>query len=159
MDANSTLPWNRAAVSALALLAALLTSSSTSPRTPAVSLATAKLHADYGRLPLAFEPNRGQAGPDVKFLARGSGYALQLTPGGAVLALGKSKPSADSTPSATLRWRLLEANPAPEIAGEAALPGIVNYYSGRNRATWLTNIPTFARVRYSSVLPGIDMAY
>src|SRR2546421_2707441 len=41
----------------------------------------------YGKLPLGFEANEGQADPDVKFLSRGSGYTIFLTPTGAVLRL------------------------------------------------------------------------
>ena len=33
-------------------------------------------------LPMFFEPNQGQTAPQVKFLARGSGYALFLTADG-----------------------------------------------------------------------------
>lgn len=40
-----------------------------------------------GKLPLSFEENRGQTDPSVKFLARGDGYSLFLTPTEAVLAL------------------------------------------------------------------------
>jgi hypothetical protein len=36
----------------------------------------ARASAVYGRLPLAFERNRGQAAPDVDFVARGAGYGL-----------------------------------------------------------------------------------
>jgi len=45
--------------------------------------------ASYGKLPLAFEINRGQTGAKLKFLSRGSGYTLYLTGGEAVLALQK----------------------------------------------------------------------
>src|SRR2546428_9634271 len=41
----------------------------------------------YGKLPLIFEVNQGQTDPQVKFLSRGSGYTLFLTPTEAVLAL------------------------------------------------------------------------
>ncbi len=34
----------------------------------------------YGKLPLIFETNQGQTDPQVKFLSRGSGYTLFLTP-------------------------------------------------------------------------------
>src|SRR2546422_1081796 len=40
---------------------------------------------DYGRLPLVFEPNQGQADPAVKFLARTGGGTLVLTEREAVL--------------------------------------------------------------------------
>src|SRR5882672_204036 len=41
----------------------------------------------YGKLPLSFEPNRGQADPQVKYLSRGQGYTLLLNATEAVLAL------------------------------------------------------------------------
>jgi CSLREA domain-containing protein len=46
-----------------------------------------KLQAIYGKLPLSFEVNRGQSDEQVKFLSRGHGYTLFLTPTEAVLAL------------------------------------------------------------------------
>src|SRR6185312_16775953 len=53
---------------------------------------SAKLDAAYGRLSLAFEPNLGQAAPDVRFLAQGAellGYAgigaLGLTADGSLV--------------------------------------------------------------------------
>src|SRR5437868_4084257 len=45
------------------------------------------LAENYGELPLRFEPNLGQAGERVKFLARGDHFALFLTPTEAVLGL------------------------------------------------------------------------
>jgi hypothetical protein len=42
----------------------------------------------YEQLPLAFEPTAPEAAGDAKFLARGQGYALFLTPRETVLALG-----------------------------------------------------------------------
>src|SRR5436305_817741 len=42
--------------------------------------AEAQAAESYGKLPLSFEPNLGQADPSVKFLSRGSGYNLFLTP-------------------------------------------------------------------------------
>ena len=43
----------------------------------------------YGKLPLAFEANRGQTDQQVKFVNRGPGYTLFLTPREAVLSLTK----------------------------------------------------------------------
>src|SRR5258706_10263390 len=57
--------------------------STTSPRVQSRVLET------YGRLPLAFEANQGQADPQVKFVSRGAGYNLFLTPTEAVLTLRK----------------------------------------------------------------------
>ena len=48
---------------------------------------------------LVFEANRGQADPEVKFLARGSGYTLLLTPAQAVIVL--QKPAGPTTSEVT----------------------------------------------------------
>src|SRR5207245_10554939 len=43
----------------------------------------------YGRLPMTFEPNQGQAEPSVKFLSRGGGFTLQLSATEAGLAFSQ----------------------------------------------------------------------
>src|ERR1039458_3590789 len=64
-----------------------------SRKTPARPAPSQPLHqaANYGNLPLAFEPNRGQTDPQVKFLARGKGYTLFVTAQGVVLSLKNPK--------------------------------------------------------------------
>jgi len=118
----------------------------------------------FARLPLSFEANQGQADPEVKFLARGQGYTLFLTRRAeAVLVLQgaakkeKSEPSAD--PPAVLRMKLAGATLNPEVAGLEELAGRVNYFVGKDPREWHTDVPTYARVNFSSVYPGIDLAY
>src|SRR6266508_508606 len=43
----------------------------------------------YGKLPLHFEGNEGQADPHIRFLSRGRGYGLFLTSTEALLSLSK----------------------------------------------------------------------
>jgi uncharacterized protein (TIGR03437 family) len=102
----------------------------------------------YGRLPLSFEANLGQADPQVRFLARGRGYGVFLTPTGVVAALRSGL---------ALRMKLVNANPRPEIAGQDPLPGKSNYFLGGDPGQWRTNIPHFARVHYRQVYPGVDL--
>src|SRR4029077_14169139 len=52
---------------------------------PALAATDARVSETYGKLPLQFEANRGQAHKDVRFLSRGPGYSLYLTAGEAVL--------------------------------------------------------------------------
>src|SRR5437660_3053938 len=47
----------------------------------------AQIRAAFGHLPMSFEPNQGQSDSRVKFLARGNGYGLYLTPTEAALTL------------------------------------------------------------------------
>jgi len=50
----------------------------------------ASLAESYGWLPLVFEANQGQSDPQVKFISRGAGYSLFLTPTEAVLELSSN---------------------------------------------------------------------
>ena len=122
----------------------------------------------YGKLPLSFEENRGQADRRVKFLSRGPNYALLLTPAEAVLSLQSEKPhdanSEDAktrkpeTQSAVLRMKLVGANQSPEISGHDQLNGKSNYLIG-DQTKWHTDIPNYAKVQYDEVYPGIDLVY
>ncbi|MBI2187283.1 MAG: hypothetical protein HYU37_09225 [Acidobacteria bacterium] len=109
----------------------------------------------YGNLPLNFEVNHGQSAPEVKFLARGTGYSLFLTSNETLLVLGPSNAARRST-SALLRMRLVKANPVPQATGQDELPGKSNYFIGHDPAGWRTNIPTYAKVAYKDVYPGVE---
>lgn len=58
--------------------------------------AQARVLDQYGKLPLAFEANHGQADARVKFLPRTGGYTLFLTGDEAVLALSGRKANPQS---------------------------------------------------------------
>jgi Beta-propeller repeat len=127
----------------------------------------ARVSDAYGKLPLRFEANAGQADREVKFLSRGSGYNLFLTPTEAVLALhsekvmteASSQPSANNKRKSIVRMRLIGANPAPRVDGDDALPGRTNYFIGNDPAKWRRDVTSYTKVRYRSVYPGIDMVY
>lgn len=58
-----------------------------------------------------------------------------------------------------VQLRYVGANPHPRTVGVDKLPGVVNYFIGKDPRKWRTNIPTFARVACRNVYPGIDLAY
>jgi hypothetical protein len=112
-----------------------------------------RISRSYGQMPLSFEANQGQTDPQVRFLSRGSGYSLFLTPTEAVLAL--KKPSA----APTVRMKLRGANPAPPVRGLEQLPGKSNYFLGNDRTKWRAGVSHFARVEYRDVYPGVNLLY
>src|SRR5216683_1372288 len=61
--------------------------------------AQARILDGYGKLPLSFEPNHGQADGRVKFLSRTGGYTLFLTADEAVLAMRGKKAKKNSPQS------------------------------------------------------------
>lgn len=107
-------------------------------------------------LPLSFEANQGQVAAPVKYLARGQGYSLFLTPGAAVLGL---RSEGAGKPTQWVRLVLQGTPTAPVITAEEPLAGRNNYFVGSDPRQWRTNIPTFARVRYQQVYPGVDLIY
>src|SRR6185369_11050918 len=121
-------------------------------------------------LPLNFELNQGQTHKRVKFLARSEGYVLFLTATEVVMALdnpaahrkGKENHSTvekTRPPRSIVRLKLEGANRAAQIEGFDQLTARSNYFAGSDPTAWRTNIPNYARVRYSQIYPGIDMVY
>jgi hypothetical protein len=118
----------------------------------------------YGKLPVTFEPNQGQTSSQVKFLSRGPGYEAFLTTGDIVLSLratavGSAPSSPEPGAATTVQFTLVGAAKSPTVAGEDLQPGRVNYFFGDDPAEWRTNVPTYGRVRYKNVYPGIDLVY
>src|SRR5215469_1265211 len=142
----------------------------------------------YGKLPLSFEANQGQADSRVKYLSHGRGYTLLLTGNEAVLSLAKQQAISEGTGltsrrsgskgsrgnkgqscgtsadhempgSALFRMKLLGSNPRAHATALDELPGKSNYLIGNDPKRWRTNLPTFARVRYQGVYPGVDLVF
>ncbi len=145
---------------------------------------------NFGKLPLSFTANQGQADKSVNFLAKGQGYGLYLTANEAVLALSKPAPRAGRTNmheiahlrmlrpflnaaqrrrlaklsaglpgTDTLRMELKGANRQAQVSGSDELPGRANYFLGNDPTRWRTRVPSFAKVHYTGVYPGIDLIY
>jgi hypothetical protein len=127
----------------------------------------AKLQTNYSKLPLSFEPNQGQTDERVKFISRGDGYALFLTPTKVVFHLTRIKDQPENTKfgklekigESLIRVQFGNSNPKPDIRGLDLLKGKSNYLIGKNPKKWKTNIPQYAKVRYEQIYPGIDLVY
>ena len=142
--------------------------SASTASTPASSDAAKHVAANYGKIPLSFEPNKGQTEPSVQFLSRGSGYSLFLTPGEVVLNLERQQAASasqapDNKPEAapvdTLRMKLVGANPHAAVAGVDPQAGVVSYFVGNNPKKWHTGVPTYGKVSYARVYPGVDLVF
>src|SRR2546428_11146041 len=72
----------------------------------------------YGKLPLGFEANQGQADSQVQFLARGGGYTLFLTSTEAVLSLQGRQASTGTKPRLA---EALQASHSPSSATDVNL--------------------------------------
>jgi uncharacterized protein (TIGR03437 family) len=122
----------------------------------AAAASTNRPEAKLISVPLSFEPNQGQLASTVQFLSRGSGYALFLTPGQVVLNLELQQPAASVD---TLRMSLIGANPTANAVGQAPQPGVVSYFIGNDPKNWRSGIPTYGKVKYPQIYPGVDLVF
>src|SRR3569832_897081 len=121
------------------------------------------------QLPLSFEEYVGQTDNRVKFLTRGEGYALFLTPKEAVLSLMKRPAPTDifdgrpnglkDKPHDTVRMKLIGASPHPKMMGRGLIDKKSNYYIGNSPQHWRSDVRSYTIVEYSNVYPGIDLVY
>src|SRR5437762_520055 len=141
-----------------------------------------KPSVNYALQPLRFEENLGQTDGQVNFLARGLGYTVFLTRQGAVLSLGSRESGFGSRKEESrqlsvvsrqlqkstdhglrttdvVRLGLVGGNQAAKVAGVEELPGKANYFIGNDARQWRRNVPTFAKVKYEGVYPGVDLVY
>ncbi|MGA3029070.1 MAG: SBBP repeat-containing protein, partial [Bryobacteraceae bacterium] len=98
------------------------------------------------QVPLSFE--RATSG-NTRWTARGNGYRLAV--GAADVEVGLRDEQ--------LRILFVGANAKAPSEGLNALAGKVNYFVGNDPKRWLRDIPTYGRVRYSGVYPGVDMVW
>ena len=143
-----------------------------------------QMRMNMGQLPLSFEMNHGQFDPQVRFASRGANLKAFLTQSEAVFVLRKpgSNSAAQAKPpgplsaaqakqvreeqaaqraasKAVVRMSLAGANAAPVVSGLEELPGKINYFRGNEEKKWITGVPTFRKVSFAAVYPGIDLVY
>jgi Abnormal spindle-like microcephaly-assoc'd, ASPM-SPD-2-Hydin/Beta-propeller repeat len=117
-------------------------------------VAAQDVKAKLGSLPLAFEPNQGQAPASYKFLTRRNGMSTFFRNDGMDIVLSGRNSSAAFV---HLRW--LGADPLAPLSGDQSLPGHSSYLRGSDPSGWLRDVPQFAGVRYQHLYPGTDLLF
>ncbi len=140
----------------------------------------------YGKLPLYFIKNHGQVDERVRYYEKGSGQSMFFTQNGVYISLSRKEEKAINNIKKTSDrerdlkvkvdtvvlkligankcsgagnsswWR---SNSCPEIVAEEKLSGKVNYFIGNDPKKWKTDIPTYGKVRYKEIYPGIDLVF
>jgi hypothetical protein len=143
-----------------------------------VSAATLSLSAPQPKTfhyPLVFEPNRGQAPEQVKWIARGPGYELFLTRDGLTMtireetgafsktdmhsaALRAPESSASSSMKySTVHMKLANSLPWDDVTALNPTGGFSNYFRGVGDKGTIGSIPQYARLKVSGVYKNIDL--
>ncbi len=136
--------------------------------------------AAYSQLPLPFVRNEGQLeGPGDYYTLTGRS-SVWFAPDGLTLQVNRGSQSmaqsvkdwrlenaanplqslSSPVPGPTqVRLKFVQANPAPLISADQRLTGRVNTYYGSDPARWRTGLPTYGRLTYYELWPGIDLSY
>lgn len=122
-----------------------------------------KMEADFGRMPLHFIPNKGQLDKRVDYYVQGRDRSLYFGPGGVTFVLtSPERKNAGERPAASARWVVkldfVGADCAVKPQGRDETGAVVSYFKG-NREDWRTGLPTYGRIVYRNLWPGIDLAY
>lgn len=102
------------------------------------------------KLPLSFVPNRGQTDSRVRYYAQTPGFAAYFTRRGVTIAISKGRHGQ------AIELRFPGADRTPSIAAADRDAGRVSYLTGAERHT---GIPTYGRVVYRDLWPGIDLVF
>lgn len=98
------------------------------------------------RTELRFEPNQGQFGEHVRFVARSDRGAILFTESGIETSGGS-------------RVRFPGALTNPVITAEELTTTRLNYFMGGDPRNWRTNVKTYRKLRYHRLWPGIDLVF
>lgn len=120
--------------------------------------------------PPVFEVNAGQSDPQVAYLLKTQDSTFYFTPAHAAMVFAKKpqehEPSqaAASLPPALreawgIRMSFIGARPETRLEGCQLLGGTKNYFLGRDPSKWRTRIPTYEKLKYVGLYPGIDMLF
>lgn len=109
--------------------------------------------------PVVFEPNRGQAPKNIKWIAQGRGYGFLFTRDG--LSINLTEQSATPKPGMrqkghTLSLKFDGGRSWDEISGIQPTGGLSNYLHRSTGPKSITGIPHYARLHLKDVYPGVD---
>lgn len=118
--------------------------------------AAVKADLNFGRMPLYFIANRGQEDERVGFSVQGQDKTLYFGEDGVTFVLTEPRKGKGSE-----RWvaklsfvGAKNVDPVGENQQEAA----VSYFRGKP-GDWKTGVPTYSRIVYKELWPGIDLVY
>ncbi|MFN8459054.1 MAG: FG-GAP-like repeat-containing protein, partial [Anaerolineae bacterium] len=136
----------------------------------------------FGQLPLYFIENQGQLDDRVAYYIQGHDKTLYFTQEGITFALSPSlvaEPVLSEvegegqgggfSPSSSegegwgggryiLKLDFLNANPRVRPIGQQPTEAVISYFKGPNDQ-WHTGLPTYAKLVYPNLWPGIDLVY
>ncbi len=110
---------------------------------------------EVSRIPLVFIENQGQRPAEVLYHTNAAGHSIYFTQDAVVCVRAAGEDQAASVIEITVAGQ----SAGTEVTGEDPLTGTANFLIGNDPEQWVTSVPTFGKVRYADILPGVDIIY
>jgi hypothetical protein len=132
-----------------------------------------RVTSSLAQMPLYFIENQGQVEGPPAYYIQGHDKTLYFTPQGITFSLSAKTgpvaapvmdgpPSIDGPAPDVSRWvvklEFVGANPAVRPIGETRAEAIFSYFKGP-QDQWHAGVPSYSRIVYRHLWPGIDLAY
>ena len=126
-----------------------------------------ELSPDFGKIPLYFILNQGQAHEKALYYAKARDYTLWLTRGGLVFDSARTQEEAETLGKRigmpryernVSRMFFVGADQDVAVAAKAEAEYKVHYFIGNDKSQWRTDIPTSEAVVYKGVYKNIDLS-
>ncbi|OGD17729.1 MAG: hypothetical protein A2W03_07245 [Candidatus Aminicenantes bacterium RBG_16_63_16] len=145
-----------------------------------------KVDTDYGKIPVYFIINQGQMDDQVAYYVQGKDKSLYFTADGVTIALTKAAaikaapsesgpgkinpslyeknvsplkhPSVNGTERWVVKLDFVGAAKGVKPVGEDETGAVVSYFKGKPK-DWKTGLPTYSKIVYRDLWPGIDLVY
>jgi len=127
---------------------------------------------DPSRVPLGFEPNRGQVDERVLYLSRGDRSTVFMMRRGILLGLAgadgrqpvlRDELAAgalpDAPPYSMVGVRFIGASATARATGHGLLDGVSNYLWSADASGWITDVPHYSSVAYRDLYEGVDLEF
>jgi len=147
------------------------------------SSAALKVDRDFGKMPLYFIPNQGQMDARVAYYLQGKDKTIYFTSEGLTYVLSERRAGEEIAEKIASVKERLSINPAERKlrsrkderrfavkldfvganadvrpSGEEKTGAVISYFKGKPEE-WKTGLPTYSRIVYKNLWPGIDVAY
>jgi len=145
--------------------------------------AAIKIDRDFGKMPLYFIPNQGQVDARVAYYLQGKDKTIYFTSEGLTYLLSeRSAGEQTAGKTASVKERLsinpaerelrsrrdqrrfavkldfVGANADVRPSGEEKTGAVISYFKGKPEE-WKAGLPTYSRIVYKNLWPGIDVTY
>jgi len=145
--------------------------------------AALKIDQDFGKMPLYFIPNQGQMDARVAYYLQGKDKTIYFTSEGLTYVLSERSAGEEIAEKTASEKERLFINPAERElqsrrdqgryavkldfvganadvrpSGEEKTGAVISYFKGKPEE-WKAGLPTYSRIVYKNLWPGIDVAY